>query len=304
VSEQLLSGKVALVTGAGSGLGRAHAEHLASLGASVLVNDLGEAAAKAATEIADQFGVATASYDGDIGSIDGGQAVVDTALEALGRLDIVVNNAGIVRDKMIFSMDEAAWDDVIRVHGKGTFAVCRAASAYFRTRSKSGDESPASIINTASEAGLFGNVGQANYTFAKGGIVALSLTVHQEMQKYGVRCNVVCPRARTAMLANLALPEAEQGAADPLDPAHVAPLVAFLASDRSAPISGQVFVAYGGKVQHVRPPSWGEALVVRDRQIEFSDIEQFAHELFSQESPMPVVPRHQASISTWSQGGF
>src|SRR5215213_3567928 len=97
---------------------------------------------------------------------------------------------------MIFSMDEAAWDDVVRVHGKGTFAVCRAASAYFRNRAKSGDESPASIINTASEAGLFGNVGQANYTFAKGGIVALSLTVHQEMQKYGVRCNVVCPRAQ------------------------------------------------------------------------------------------------------------
>jgi 3-oxoacyl-[acyl-carrier protein] reductase len=302
VTERILEGKVALITGAASGLGRAHADYLASRGAAVMINDL-TGAPDAAKQITEEFDVATAALDGDIGSLEGGQGAVDCAVESLGRLDIVVNNAGIVRDKMIFSMDEAAWDAVLTVHGKGTFAVCRAATSYFRERAKAGDQSPASIINTASEAGIFGNIGQANYSFAKGGIVALSMTVHQEMQKYGVRCNVVCPRARTAMLNNLELPANADGV-DPLDPRHVSPLVGYLASDRSAPISGQVFVAYGGKVQHLRPPSWGEALVVTGRQLELEDIAAFAEQLFSLESATPPVPRHAQSINAWSQGSF
>jgi len=302
VTDNPMEGKVALITGATSGLGRAHADYLASRGAAVVINDL-SGAAEAAKQIAEEFDVPTAGLDGDIGSVEGGQQAVDCAIDSLGRLDIVVNNAGIVRDKMIFSMDEAAWDAVLAVHGKGTFAVCRAATGYFRERAKGGDPSPASIINTASEAGIFGNIGQANYSFAKGGIVALSMTVHQEMQKYGVRCNVICPRARTAMLNNLELPETADGA-DPLDPRHVSPVVGYLASDRSAPISGQVFVAYGGKVQHLRPPSWGEALVVTGRQLEFEDVAAFAEQLFSLESPTPPLPRHAQSISAWAQGSF
>jgi NAD(P)-dependent dehydrogenase (short-subunit alcohol dehydrogenase family) len=304
MDDMVLEGKVAIVTGGAAGLGRAHADYLASMGASIVVNDVGPCAQQAAREITTSYGVQASWHDGDVGSMEAGQAIVDIALESFGRLDIVVNNAGIVRDKMIFSMEEPAWDDVVRVHGKGTFAVCRAASAYFRDRHKSGVISPASIINTASEAGIFGNTGQANYTFAKGGIVALSLSIHQEMNKYGVRCNVLCPRARTSMLENLDLPEAGRDELDPLDARQVSPLVAFLASERSIPISGQVFVAYGGRIQHVRPPSWGEALIVRGRKLEFSDVEAFARDLFLTEPPVAPRPRHAISVQSWSEGTF
>lgn len=302
MSAKILDGKVVLITGAASGLGRAHADYAASRGASIVINDI-TGAEDAAKQIADEFDVPTAAYEGDIGSLEGGQRAVRCAVESLGRLDAVVNNAGIVRDKMIFSMDETAWDAVLSVHGMGTFSVCRAAAGYFRDRAKAGNSAPASIINTSSEAGIFGNVGQANYSFVKGGIVALSMTVHQELQKYGVRCNVVCPRARTAMLNNLELPDTADGL-DPLDPRHVSPLVGYLASDRSIPISGQVFVAYGGRVQHLKAPSWGEALVVSDRFLELEDVAAFAEQLFSLESPTPPVPRHAQSISAWAQGSF
>jgi NAD(P)-dependent dehydrogenase (short-subunit alcohol dehydrogenase family) len=297
-----LEGKVAVITGAGGGLGLAHAKYLAQLGASVVVNDVQADAAKAAAAaITAERGGAAEPHTTDISSLEGGESLIAAALERFGGLDIVVNNAGIVRDKMIFSMDEKSWGDVIRVHGSGTFSVCRAASAYFRDRAKAGNAKPATVVNTSSEAGLFGNPGQVNYTFAKAGIVALTLTMHMELGKYDVRCNVVCPRARTAMLETLALPEPPTGGIDPLDPRQVSPLVAYLASEASAPISGQVFAAFGGQLHHLRPWSWGESFAVRDRLLEFEDVAEFCRHTFEHEAPVPPLPRHAQGITEWAQ---
>jgi NAD(P)-dependent dehydrogenase (short-subunit alcohol dehydrogenase family) len=166
---------------------------------------------------------------------------------------------------------------------------------------KEGRPRSASIVNTASEAGLFGNVGQANYTFAKGGIVALSLTIHQELNRYGVRCNVICPRARTPMLENLALPPAPDGALDPLDPRQVAPLVGYLASERSAPVSGQVFAAFGGQLHHLKPWAWGSSFTAGGRLVNFDDVDAFFRTTFEAEPPVPPTPRHAMSIDQWAQ---
>jgi NAD(P)-dependent dehydrogenase (short-subunit alcohol dehydrogenase family) len=250
-----LDGAVAVVTGAGDGLGRSQALALAAAGARLVLNDLrADAAAGVAVEIADAGGTAVVCA-GDVGEWSTGQALVDCALDAYGSLEILVNNAGVLRDKMVFSMSAQEWDQVIRVHLRGHFITTRFATAYWRGRSKAAGTPPyARIINTSSEAFLLGSAGQPNYAAAKAGIVALTLATARGCARYGVRANAICPRARTAMTAQLMGP-APDGAVDPLSPDHVAPLVTYLAGPAGAAVNGEVFVIHGGVAAVLGPPT-------------------------------------------------
>jgi len=254
-SEVSLTGRTAIVTGAGQGLGRAEALALAEAGARVVLNDLpGDALDSVAAEIA-AVGGRPAVCAGDIGEMSTAQALLGTALSESGRLDILVNNAGVLRDRMIFSMSPEEWDLVIRTHLRGHFLTCRVATAYWREQSKqAGDEVYGRIVNTSSEAFLLGSSGQPNYAAAKGGITALTLTIARSCARYGVRANVICPRGRTAMTAAMMEPAPETGP-DPMDPRYVAPLVTYLASPAAAAINGEVFVVHGGVAAVMAPPA-------------------------------------------------
>jgi len=255
----MLEGKNAIVTGAGRGIGREEALLLASEGARVIVNDVGAAvtgeggdrspAQQTVDDIVAAGGEAAINAD-DVSSWSGAQALIQQAVDTWGQLDILVNNAGILRDKMSFNMDESDWDDVIRVHLKGHFAPSHFASVHWRNRSKAGEKVSGRIINTASESGLFGNAGQANYGAAKAGIAALTIILARELKNYGVTANAIAPRARTRMTEDLFgnMAKVEEGKFDAFAPENVAPLVTFLATDEAADISGQVFVVFGGTV--------------------------------------------------------
>jgi 3-oxoacyl-[acyl-carrier protein] reductase len=251
----LLDGRVAIVTGAGNGLGRAESRSLASAGAGVILNDLpGGAVEAVAAEIRADGGTAVVSA-GDIGEWSTGEELVATALREFGRLDILVNNAGVLRDRMIFSMSEQEWDTVLRVHLRGHFITSRMATAYWREQSKqSGAPVYARVINTSSEAFLLGSSGQPNYAAAKAGITALTVTTARSCGRYGVRANAICPRARTAMTGDL-MGVAPEAGPDPLDAAYVAPLVTYLAGPGAANINGEVFVVHGGVAALMAPPS-------------------------------------------------
>jgi NAD(P)-dependent dehydrogenase (short-subunit alcohol dehydrogenase family) len=255
----LLEGKVAIVTGAGRGIGREEALLLAGEGAKVVVNDVGGALTGTAPDehpaddvvalIVDSGGEAVVNGD-DIGTWEGGRNVVTQAIDTFGQLDILVNNAGILRDKMSFSMTESDWDDVIRVHLKGHFAPAHHAAAHWRNRAKAGEDVSGRIINTSSEAGLYGNAGQANYSAAKGGIVSLTWALARELGRYGVTVNAIAPRARTRMTEGIfgdAVPPSD-GRFDAWEPRNVANVVCFLAAPASADISGQIFVVFGGNI--------------------------------------------------------
>ncbi|MFF3844126.1 3-oxoacyl-ACP reductase [Streptomyces sp. NPDC002328] len=262
-----LEGLSAIVTGAGRGLGRAEALELARLGAAVVVNDYGrpgrdgsgEASAGPAEEVAAEIrsagGVALAQT-GDVSDFRAARELVESAIGEYGKLDIVVNNAGILRDRMVFSMTEEEWDSVIRVHLKGHFNTTRFAAEHWRARSKAaGGPVYGRIVNTSSEAFLAGSAGQPNYAAAKGGIVGLTTSTALALAKYGVTANVICPRARTRMTEDVfaGLVRPEEGL-DPLAPEHVAPLVGYLASPAAGGINGQLLVVHGGMVAVVERP--------------------------------------------------
>ncbi|MFE9831356.1 3-oxoacyl-ACP reductase [Streptomyces halstedii] len=251
-----LEGRTAVVTGAGAGLGRAEALALAELGAAVVVNDVGPSAHDVVAEI-EERGSRAVAVTGDVGEWSMGDRLVRMAVESFGGLDVVVNNAGVLRDKMLFNLTESDWDDVIRIHLKGHAGVSRAAAAHWRAASKaSGAPVYGRVVNTSSEAFLFGSPGQPNYSAAKAGITALTLSTAQGLARYGVRANAICPRARTAMTAE-AFGEgvSAPGGLDIMAPERVAALVAHLASPAADEINGQVFVVYGDMVALLAPPT-------------------------------------------------
>jgi NAD(P)-dependent dehydrogenase (short-subunit alcohol dehydrogenase family) len=238
--------RVAIVTGAGRGLGRAHALAFAAAGYAVVVNDLDDAAADVVAEIGSQ---AVANRD-DIGDWDGAARLVDTALTAFGRLDVLVNNAGFVRDRMLVNLSESEWDDVVRVHMKGHFAPLRHAAAYWRAEHKAGRAVTARVINTTSGAGLLGSVGQVNYSAAKAGILGLTFVAAAELDRYGVTVNAIAPAARTRMTAETfaAQMAAPTTGFDAMAPENVSPLVVWLASAEAGDITGRVFEVEGGRI--------------------------------------------------------
>ena len=255
VSGAELEGAVALVTGAGAGLGRAEATWLAAAGAKVVVNDIGEGAERVAEEIKAAGGVAVA-VPGDIGDWDFATSLVRRAVDTYGDLNVLVNNAGVLRDKMIFSLSADDWDTVIRVHLRGHAATCQAASAYWRERNKAtGAAQWARVVNTASEAALFSPPGQPNYSAAKAGIVALTMSLAQGAGRYGVRANVIAPRARTGMTDGM-FPVPEGDVVDPWAAEHIAPLVVWLATKPAEHVTGNLFVVYSGKVGVMKAPTF------------------------------------------------
>jgi 3-oxoacyl-[acyl-carrier protein] reductase len=254
VSDELnLAGKVAIVTGGAAGLGRAEAVALAKAGADVVVNDL------QAGDVIDEIESAGAKalfVPGDVAQRATADAMLAAATEHFGGLHVVVNNAGVTRDRMLFNMTDEEWDTVIRVHLRGHFLLTRNASAYWRQQYKAtGEPVYARIINTSSEAGLTGSEGQPNYSAAKAGIAAFTVSTARALARIGVRANAICPRARTAMTAGVFGDQAPEGGLDPLSVEHVAPLVGYLASPAADAISGQVFVVYAGMVALMAPPT-------------------------------------------------
>jgi NAD(P)-dependent dehydrogenase (short-subunit alcohol dehydrogenase family) len=267
-----LDGRVAVITGAGRGLGREHALLFAAEGAKVVVNDLGanpdgtgadeSAAGAVAREIRELGGEAIGNTD-DVADWEGGRRLVQSAVDAFGRLDVLVNNAGILRDRALVNMTEAEWDSVVHVHLKGHFVPTRWAAAYWRELAKAGTPAAASVIHTSSTSGLIGNPGQSNYGAAKAGIGAFSVICAQELSRYGVRSNCIAPAARTRLteatpgLAEVVAAPTDASQFDVWDPANVSPLVAYLAA-ADCPFTGTTFFVQGGTVRVMEPWRMGE----------------------------------------------
>jgi NAD(P)-dependent dehydrogenase (short-subunit alcohol dehydrogenase family) len=282
----LLDGKVAIVTGAGRGIGREEALLMARLGAKVVVNDLGAhfdgtgaptatPAQDVVSEIKKMGGDAIANGD-NVADFKAAKNIVDTAIKTFGKLNIVVNNAGILRDRMIFNMDEESWDSVVAVHLKGTFNMARHACEYWREEHKKGNVLNGRIINTSSDAGLIGNVGQSNYGACKAAVAVMAVIIGHEMKKYGVTANAIAPVARTRLTvdatpstAALMGSEVPEGEFDMFSPANIAPLVVWLASDDAAGCSGQVFRVGGRSVWPMK--GWHSATRIKNEKPESWD---------------------------------
>ena len=274
-----LDGRIAIITGAGRGIGREHALLFAAEGAKVVVNDLGgaldgssEAAAPAeevVAEIQAMGGEAVANHD-NVADWEGGARLVQCALEAFGDLHVLVNNAGILRDRVLVNLSEQDWDSVINVHLKGHFVPTRHAATYWREQAKAGKTVKASIINTSSTSGLLGNVGQSNYGAAKAGIAAFTVIIAEELSRYGVRANAIAPAARTRMtestpgLSDYVVKPSAAAVFDVWDPANISPLVATLAM-QDCEASGQVFFVQGGTVRRFQNWTMMETLEKNDR---------------------------------------
>lgn len=277
----LLDGKVALVTGGGRGIGREECLALAREGAKVVVNDLGGGfdgsgkdigpAAEVVSEIKKLGSDAVANGD-SVTDFKGAKRMVEQAVDTFGKLNIVINNAGILRDRMIFNMSEDDWDSVVAVHLKGTFAVTRHAAEYWRNEHKNGNVVGGRVINTSSDSGLMGNASQSNYGAAKAAIAAFSIIVDQELKKYGVTVNAIAPVARTrltvdatpATAAVMGKPVGE-GDYDVYDPANITPLIVWLASDDAAEIHGRVFRVGGRRVWLMQPWHTGSSVIAKER---------------------------------------
>jgi NAD(P)-dependent dehydrogenase (short-subunit alcohol dehydrogenase family) len=256
---RICEGRVAIVTGAGRGLGRQHALELACQGAMVVVNDLGASAdgvgassdpANEVVSLIEQMGGRAVANGDDVADFEGARRLVQQAVDTFGGLDVLVNNAGFLRDRMLVNTAEDEWDAVVRVHLKGHFAPLRHASAYWRAEAKEGRTRAARVVNTSSGAGLQGSVGQATYSAAKAGIAALTLVAAQELGRYGVTVNAIAPVARTRMTEEvfaqtMARPEA---GFDAVDPGNVSPVVAWLASEESAEVTGRIIEVEGGRI--------------------------------------------------------
>jgi NAD(P)-dependent dehydrogenase (short-subunit alcohol dehydrogenase family) len=250
----ICDGRVAIVTGAGRGIGREHSLLLAAQGAKVVVNDLGGSRdgegndAGPAQEVVDEIkalgGEAVANTD-DISEFKGAEALVNTGIEAFGKVDVLVNNAGILRDRMLVNMTEAEWDAVIKVHLKGTFGPSHFAANHWRERSKAGEEVDARLINTTSPSGIYGNVGQTNYGAAKAGIASFTIIAAKELGRYGVTVNAIAPAALTRMTEDLGMGAASDEIKEAMSPAHIAPIVCWLASPLSKSVTGRVFDVSG-----------------------------------------------------------
>ena len=303
-----LDGKVAIVTGAGRGIGREHSLALAKAGAKVVVNDLGGSTAgegadtTPAQSVADEIkalgGEATANYD-NVADFQGSANMVKQAIGDFGRLDILVNNAGILRDRMLVSMTEEEWDAVIAVHLKGHFAPTHHAATYWREQSKAGNQINGRVINTSSPSGVFGNVGQTNYGAAKAGIAAFTMIAAQELGRYGVTVNCLAPNARTRMTEDIfgAMPEPKEGEYDPLDPANISPVVVALCADDAQNITGQCFFIYGGVINVLKP--WDVGTTVKKD--DFWEPDELLAEL-NKAFPNGVAPEGMMSMLTKAAG--
>jgi NAD(P)-dependent dehydrogenase (short-subunit alcohol dehydrogenase family) len=264
-----LDGRVAIITGAGRGIGREYALLFASEGAKVVVNDLGDAAQEVVDEIVAAGGQAIANND-DVADWEGGKRLIDAAVATYGDLHVLVNNAGILRDRVLINMTEDEWDAVIHVHLKGHFVPTRHAAAYWREQTKAGQDVTASVINTSSTSGLLGNPGQTNYGAAKAGIAAFTTIAATELARYGVRVNAITPNARTRMtvetpgLADIVAAPTDAAAFDAWDPANIAPLVAYLATE-GCPATGKVYFILGGQIRLFQPWTLTDTLEKDDR---------------------------------------
>jgi 3-oxoacyl-[acyl-carrier protein] reductase len=281
-----MAGRVAVVTGAAQGLGAAEAAALAAAGCRLVLNDLPGPALDEVVERIRADGGEAVACPGDVADWATGEALVRRAVDTYGNLEVVVNNAGVLRDRMVFAMSEQEWDTVIRVHLRGHFVTTRFATAWWRERSKeTGRPVYARIVNTSSEAFLLGSAGQPNYAAAKGGIVALTLATARGCARYGVRANAICPRARTAMTGELMGPAPD--GPDPLAAARVGPLVAWLAGPAGERVTGEVFVVHGDVVAVLGPPTVRAAFHAAGPEWTLPELDATLGAMFPQGPPRP-----------------